>query len=450
MYFSKLVVLLVGATASVRGDPGQTSGISRRAIRPNPNNGHWIDAWASMPQLTEPANLPPAPFNQTGAVFVNSTIRQTLYMTATADQIRLKISNVFGGSNLPVTAVTVALPLNQTAGIHQIQSNTVQKVTFSGKDSITIPNGALAVSDPLNFPIKAQQIVTVTMYLATGQTTNSITSHPGSRTTSWWQFGNAVSAASLAVSDPTTQSAAHWYFLSSIEAWVAPKQGSLLIVGDSITDGRGSTTNANNRWPDQLLARLQKSGSTKHISVGNLAAGGNRILADGLGPNAFGRVDRDVLAHPGVQYAMIFEGVNDIGTAATTPEAQNIVYESLTQAYQQMVTLIHSHGIPVFGATITPFSAPSNFTGQPYSDPEREKTRQKINKFIRESGTFDAVADFDKFLRDPKIPSQLNPLYDSGDYLHPNPAGYQYLAEQFPVQIFAQWANGADEFSWGQ
>ena len=241
---------------------------------------------------------------------MNATIRQTLFLTAQANQIRLKISNVFGGSNLPITAVTVALPANNTAGIHQIQPKTVAKVTFSGKASISIPNGALAVSDPINFPIKAQQIVTVTMYLATGQTTNSITSHPGSRTTSWWQFGNAVDAAQLAITDAATQSAAHWYFLSSIEAWVTPKQSSFLIVGDSITDGRGSTTNANNRWPDLLLRRLQSDAVTKQISVGNLAAGGNRILADGLGPNAFGRIDRDVLAHPGVGYAMIFEGVN--------------------------------------------------------------------------------------------------------------------------------------------
>jgi lysophospholipase L1-like esterase len=387
-------------------------------------------------------------------------------MTTEASQIRIKISNVFGGSNLPITAVTVALPTNQTAGIHQIQANTLQKVTFSGASSISIPNGALAVSDPIPFPIKAQQIITVTAYLATGQKTNSITSHPGSRTTSWWQFGNAVDAPSLAVTDPTTQSAAHWYFLSSIEAWTPKTAGSLLIVGDSITDGRGSTTNANNRWPDALLARLQKSASTKHISLGNLAAGGNRILADGLGPNAFGRIDRDVLAHPGVQYAMVFEGVNDIGTAAATVEAQNAVYESLVQAYQQMVALIHGHGIPVFGATITPFSAPSNFTGQPYSDPAREKTRyvihsffqsfwndawgcarltrsrQKINEFIRTSGTFDAVADFDKFLANPKIPSQLNPLYDSGDYLHPNPLGYQHLADEFPVDIFGKFKDG--------
>jgi lysophospholipase L1-like esterase len=381
---------------------------------------------------------------------VNSTIRQTLFMTAQANQIRIKISNVFGGSNLPITAITVALPANNTAGIHQIQPSTVKKVTFSGKDGITIPNGALAVSDPINFAIKGEQIVTVTMYLTNGQTTNSITSHPGSRTFSWWQFGNAVSSTALDISNSTTQSAAHWYFLSSIEAWVPPKQGSFLIVGDSITDGRGSTNNLNNRWPDLLFRRLQKSSATKHISFGNLAAGGNRILADGLGPNAFGRIDRDVLAHPGVQYAMIFEGVNDIGTSATTQAAQDAVYDGLVLAYQQMVTLIHSHGIPMFGATITPFSAPSNVTIQPYSDPLREQTRQRVNKFIRESGTFDEVVDFDKWLADPKIPSQLNPEYDGGDYLHPSVQGYQYLADKFPVDIFSKWRDGADEFSWGQ
>jgi lysophospholipase L1-like esterase len=371
-------------------------------------------------------------------------------MTAQANQIRIKISNVFGGSNLPITAITVALPLNNTAGIHQIQANTVKKVTFSGKDGIIIPNGALAVSDPINFPIKGEQIVTVSIYLASGQTTNSITSHPGSRTVSWWQFGNAVSSPSLDIGNSTTQSAAHWYFLSSIEAWAAPKAGSFLIVGDSITDGRGSTNNLNNRWPDLLFRRLQKSSATKHISFGNLAAGGNRILADGLGPNAFGRIDRDVLAHPGVKYAMVFEGVNDIGTSNTSAAAQDELYARLTVAYQQIVTLIHAHGIPVFGATITPFSAPSNFTGQPYSDPAREVTRQRVNKFIRESGTFDEVVDFDKWLADPKIPSQLNPLYDGGDYLHPSVAGYQFLADQFPVKIFQEWEDGADEFGWGQ
>ncbi|KAK7188896.1 hypothetical protein PSPO01_05005 [Paraphaeosphaeria sporulosa] len=420
---------------------------AKRAVRPNPPNGHWIDTWASMPQLTEPANLPPAPFNQTGAVFVNSTLRETLHMTVGASQIRLKISNVFGVTNLPITAVTIALPVNGSAGVHQIVPSTLQKVTFSGKSSISIPNGALAVSDPLNFEIKPQSMLTVSIYLATGQTTNSITSHPGSRTTSFWQFGDAVSAPALDISNAATQSAAHWYFVSAVEAWVPPSTGTLAIIGDSITDGRGSTTDKNNRWPDLLLARLQKNSRTAKIGIANMAAGGNRVLADGLGPNALGRVERDVLSHPGVKYAMVFEGVNDIGTADVTPAAQNAVYEGLTQAYLQMVTRMHAFGIPVFAATITPFSAPANFTGQPYSNAEREKTRQKVNKFIRESGTFDAVVDFDKMLADPKIPSQLADAYDSGDYLHPNPAGYQRIADLFPVEVFREWEGGADEFA---
>jgi lysophospholipase L1-like esterase len=363
-----------------------------------------------------------------------------------ASQIRLKISNAFGTTPLPITAVSVALPANDTAGIHQIQPKTLQTVTFSGRDSISIPNGAMAVSDPLNFHVRPRSVVTVSIYLKDGQTSNYITSHPGSRTTSWFGFGNEVNAASIPVTSSESQSAAHWYFLSSIEAWMSPSYGSLAIVGDSITDGRGSETNKNNRWPDLLHERLQESPSTRHIAIANLAAGGNRILNDGLGPNALGRIDRDVLSHPGVNYALIYEGVNDIGTADTTQSAQEAVYDSLVQAYQQMVTRIHAFGIPVFGATITPFSAPLNYTGQPYSHPEREKTRVKINRWIRESGVFDEVADFDALLRDPKIPSQLKKEYDSGDYLHPGVRGFQHLADEFPVDIFEKWEQGAHGF----
>lgn len=198
-----------------------------------------------MPQLTEPANLPPPPFNQTGLVFPNSTIRQTLHMSVGADQIRLRISNNFGVSNLPITAVTVALPVSGAAGVSAIQSGTLKTVTFSGDASVVIPNGALVVSDVLDFHVKPQSMITVTLYTAQGQTTNSITSHPGSRTTSWFSFGNFVGAANL--TDSSVQNAAHWYFLSAVEAFVPTTTGAFVIVGDSITDGRGSDTDANNR-----------------------------------------------------------------------------------------------------------------------------------------------------------------------------------------------------------
>ncbi|RDW87332.1 hypothetical protein BP5796_03026 [Coleophoma crateriformis] len=397
------------------------------------SHSHWVDIWTSMPQLTEPANLPPAPFNETGLVFFNSTIRQTVHLSLEAPQIRIRISNAFGVNDLPVTAVTVALPLNGTAGTSDIQPGTLRDVTFSGSGNFTIPNGALAVSDPINLPVQAQSMLTITIYLANGQQSNYITSHPGSRTTSWFSSGDYTASANL--TDDSTQSAAHWYFISAVEAWIPKASRAFAIVGDSITDGRGSTTDANNRWPDLLLAKMQRRPSKSNIAVLNQAAGGNRVLYDGLGPNALGRIDRDVLSHSGVKYSMIFEGVNDIGVASASPEAQKVVGDRLIDAYQQITTRVHALGIPIFAATITPFSG--NASIQPYSDPEREKTRQRVNAWIRNNGDFDAVIDFDAILRDPNNGSMLNPLYNSGDYLHPNPAGYQKLADEFSLDVFA-------------
>ncbi|KAL3427889.1 GDSL-like Lipase/Acylhydrolase [Phlyctema vagabunda] len=386
-----------------------------------------------MPQLTEPANLPPAPFNETNRVFFDSTIRQTVHLSIGAPQIRIRLSNTFGTTDLPITAVTVALPFNGSAGTPIIQPNTLQPVTFSGSSDFTVPNGALVVSDPIDLPVEAQSMLTITVYLANGQQGNAITSHPGSRTTSWFSLGDHTSSENL--TSISAASAAHWYFISSVEALVPRTSKALAIVGDSITDGRGSTTDANNRWSDRLLAKMQQDPSTSSIAVLNQAAGGNRILNDGLGPNALGRIDRDVLSHSGVKYAMIFEGVNDIGTALPTAAAQKTIGDRIISAYQQIITRVQALDILIFAATITPFCG--NAAVQPYSDPERERTRQRINDWIRTSGSFDAVIDFDVILRDPKNQSMLNPLYDTGDYLHPNPAGYQKIADEFPLDIFS-------------
>jgi hypothetical protein len=189
-------------------------------------NGHWVDTWTAMPQLTEYGNLPLPPFvsleargvlrwltqfkNQTNLTFPNTTIRQTLHMSIGANQIRIRISNAFGGADLPITAVTVALPFNGSAGTSAVQVDTLQTLTFSGNQSIIIPDQSLAVSDPINFTIEPQSMLAVTMYLADGQATNYITSHPGSRTTSWYAFGNEVNAANLTVTNASLQSAAHW------------------------------------------------------------------------------------------------------------------------------------------------------------------------------------------------------------------------------------------------
>jgi lysophospholipase L1-like esterase len=227
------------------------------------------------------------------------------------------------------------------------------------------------------------------------------------------------------------------WFLSSVEVSVPDSSRAFVIVGDSITDGRGSDTDKNNRWPDLVLAKMQQNRATSNIAVINKAAGGNRILYDGLGPNALSRIDRDVLAQPGLTYAMIFEGVNDIGTAATDTATQKNVGDRIIAAYKQIALRLQAFDVPVFAATITPFSAPNgNVTLQVYTDPNREATRQRVNSWIRNSGAFDDVVDFDAILRNSTHPNQLADVYNSGDYLHPNVKGYQLLADKFPLSIF--------------
>ncbi|KAF2209470.1 hypothetical protein CERZMDRAFT_46997 [Cercospora zeae-maydis SCOH1-5] len=425
----------------------------RSQYAPNPEDGHWVDTWVSMPQLTEPANLPPSPFNGSDSIFSNTTIRQTIKTTIGASShIRLRVSNAFGLTELPITTASVALARaeagqNQT-GASGIDASTLQSITFSGNASITIPPGALAVSDPIPFAVQANQILSINLYVASGQHGFAITSHPGSRTTSWLSRGDQTATANF--TDASTASTAHWYLISALEVWAPRNSKSLVIVGDSITDGRGSTTNGNDRWPDQLFSRLQSgSPGPKSLAISNQAAGGNRILADGLGPSALSRIERDVLAHPSVGYALLFEGVNDIGTAASTTEAQDAVYNRLVQAYKQILSRIHADGIPVFGATITPFGC-LNSTIQPYSSPEREMTRLRVNEFIRnlvgQQGGFEALVDFDKIVRDPMNETRLRPDLDSGDCLHLNPKGYMTMAEGFPLDVFAKFRDGVSGF----
>lgn len=200
------------------------------------------------------------------------------------------------------------------------------------------------------------------------------------------------------------------------------------------------------RWPDLLLNRMQSDPATSSIAIANQAAGGNRILADGLGPNVLSRIDRDVLAQSGVKYAMIFEGVNDIGVASADATNQTLIYSRLIAAYEQIIARIHAHQISIFGATITPFSGAPNNTVQPYQSPIREATRQKVNDWIRNSGRFDAVLDFDQILADPDRPEQLLEAYDSGDWLHPSVVGYQAVADQFPLNVFQQFSGGVSGF----
>lgn len=373
-----------------------------------------------MPQLCEPGNMPPPPFTQNGLVMADATLRQTIRVTVGGQRLRLRFSNAFGGAILPITAVTVALPADGRAGVSAIQPGTVRRVTFNGRTSANVPVGALVLSDPLGFSLAPNTNLTVTVYLASGQASNSITSHPGSRTTSHLLAGNHVDSLDLPGATPTD----HWYFLSGLE--VRADAASLVVIGDSLTDGRGSTTNGNDRWPNQLFDRLRRN----DVAVLNQAAGGNRVLNDGLGPSVLARLDRDLLAQSGVKWLILLEGINDIGTAPTTEPAQKQVADDLIAAYQQILERAHAHDIKVYGGTILPFGA--SF----YDEGFREEARQTVNRWIRTSRRFDAVIDFDAAVRDPANPRQLLPVADVGDHLHLNPVGYRMLADAVPLQLF--------------
>jgi len=382
-----------------------------------------------MPQLTEPANLPPAPFTRNNLVLDNSTLRQTIHVSVGGQHLRLRFSNAFGGADLPITGVSIARPAGGRAGVSAIQAATSRSVTFDGRPSVHIPVGSQAVSDPLTFDVAARTNLTVTIFLAHGQASEDITSHPGSRTTSYLLAGDHVNDPDL----PTATSVDHWYFLSAAEVWSPRSTEGVVVLGDSLSDGRGSTTNQNDRWPDQLLGRLQSRRDTAGVAVLNQAAGGNRVLHDGLGPSALARLDRDVLAQSGIRWLIVFEGVNDIGTAPVTVPDQQAVGADLIAAYDQIITRCHAQGIRVYGATITPFGGNTD-----YDDPQglREATRQTVNQWIRTSHRFDAVIDLDAAGRDPARPRRLLPAFDVGDHLHLNPTGYRALADAVPARLF--------------
>ncbi len=420
------LVVASSAVVALVGSPQRTDGAGTRGTASSARQ--WVNTWSAMPQLTEPGNMPPAPFTGERAVLVDTTLRQTVRVTTGGDRVRLRFSNAFGGSALPLTAVTVALPLGGQAGVGAIEPGTSRTVTFSGRESTTVPVGAQVVSDPLDFTLKPGTNLTVTAYLAEGQASLALTSHPGSRTTSYLRHGDHTEDTDLPGATPTN----HWYLLSDVEVLSRAATTAVAVLGDSLTDGRGSTTNGNNRWPDQLFDRLQQRPGTRHIAVVNQAAGGNRVLNDGLGPNALARLDRDILAHSAVEQLIVFEGVNDLGTAEATPAAQQRVTADLIAAYEQIIVRAHAQGIRVHGATLLPFGG-----NTPYDDTagHREAARQAVNTWIRTSGRFDTVLDFDRAVRDPDNPRRLLPGLHDGDWLHLNPEGYRILAEAVPTRL---------------
>jgi lysophospholipase L1-like esterase len=312
-----------------------------------------------------------------------------------------------------------------------------RRLSFAGRPDSVIPPGGEIWSDPIAMPLTRGADLTVSLYLPAADMVQ--TGHPGARGTNFFTEGDQLLARHWPNATPVTR----WYAISDIEVDGEGTEASVVAIGDSITDGFGVTSYRNTRWSDVLAQRLRLAPSTRGIGVLNAGIGGNRILLDGLGPNLVARFDRDVIARTGVRWAILLEGVNDLGSLSREgprpPERHAALVRQITDAYRQLAQRAHAHGIRVFGGTITPF------TGNDYYRPDAaiEADRQAVNHFIRTAGVFDAVIDFDKLLRDPAHPERLLPDYDSGDHLHPSENGYRVMGQAVPLALFRASRSGA-------
>jgi lysophospholipase L1-like esterase len=382
----------------------------------------WIVSWATSQQIPEPHNALPSDDLR------DATVRQIVHLSAGGPALRVHMSNAFGTEALHFTSVHIAKPVNSASSA--IDPATDNALTFAGLPDVIVPPGAEFISDPIEYPVAALSDLAVTFHLDFPPSTE--TGHPGSRATSYFIHGNLVSAADL----PEAKHFDHWYQISAIDVVADPKAVSVVVLGDSITDGHGATTNGNDRWTDVLASRLQASKDTRDIGVSNQGIGGNHLLTDGLGPNALARFERDVLAQAGVHWLIVFEGVNDLGGLAREGEVTQAAHAErvhrVLAAYEQIMVRAHAHGLRVIGATITPYVDSDYYHPGPLS----EADRRAVNQWIRGEGHFDAVLDFDAVVRDPRQPDRLRSTYDCGDHLHPSPAGYKAMGESIPLNLF--------------
>ncbi|MBO9725716.1 MAG: SGNH/GDSL hydrolase family protein [Novosphingobium sp.] len=375
----------------------------------------WVAAWGSSQMEPGADNALPA------EALRDVTLRQIVRPSIGGSGLRVRFSNAFGDTPLVIEAATLARAVQSDKAT--VNAASITPLRFSGKARAVIPPGADWLSDLVDLPVKAFEDLAVSIHLQA--VPQRQTSHPGSRATSYWLGGDHVADSNLA----SATAVDHWYMLSGIEARSCGA-GAVVALGDSITDGRGTTTNGNDRWTDVLARRL---GGKR--AVINQGIGGNRVLLDGLGPNALARLDRDVLALPGVTHLIVLEGINDLGNLTrlkpVSAEEHATMVEQITDAYAQIVARAHAHGIKVFGATILPDMGTEYY----HPDAANEADRQAVNAWIRKPGNFDGVIDFDKVMRDPARPDRLNPAYDVGDALHPNPAGYKAMGEAIPLEL---------------
>jgi lysophospholipase L1-like esterase len=377
------------------------------------NGNHWVGTWSAAPAPAE------------GVVgFNNHTLRMNPRISIGGSSFRVRISNAYGTRPLTIGTVRIALRDQGPA----IVAGSDRTLKFGGSDGTVIAAGAVAFSDPVELGAPALSDLTVSIYLPGEVLANfAITGRYARQTNYISPAGNFAAERVMPVGNLTDQ----WFFLCGVDVIAPAEAGGVVALGDSLTDGNISTIDAFCRWPDQLARRLVERGG-RPIGVMNNGLGGNRILHDLRGDSGLKRFDRDVLAQPGVTHAIVMLGTNDLRNRWAKPE-EEVTGEQMIAGLQQMAVRAHSAGIKIIGATLTPFGN-ETFMANAWN-PTREKHRVTVNTWIRESGTFDGVADFDAAVRDPEIPTQMAARWDCGDGLHQSDAGYCHLADVIDLSL---------------
>jgi lysophospholipase L1-like esterase len=387
--------------------------VSAQPLLAKPEATKWVGTWASAPLLDAHAK-------SAEAVLSGATLREVVHVSIGGDMVRVRFSNLYGTSPLLIGAAEIA----QTLKGADIVAGTGKALTFHGTPTVSIPAGALAVSDPIPFKFAPLSDLTVSFYLPSPS--GPVTEHQLGNATSYHAQGNVVSNASLDA--PATLTS--WEYLNGIDTLAAAAAGAVITIGDSITDGAKSTLDTNQRWPDELARRLQADPKYRNMAVLNEGISGNQILRDGAGPNALARFDRDVIAQNGGKYLLILEGINDIGRLHNYPDS-GLTAADLISALNQMIVRAHAHGIAVIGCTLTPYH------GAGYYTENGEAIRKAVNDWIRNGGAFDGVVDLEAAVRDPNHPDTFLPADDPGDHLHPNDAGYKAMGDAIDLKLFA-------------
>jgi len=375
------------------------------------NDGVWVATWATAEQIAEPHNLPPVPL-------AGNSIRQIVQTSVPGEVVRLRFSNEFGQAPVEIIGAEIAIALSSGAS-PDIDVESERHLFFSGKPSVTIQPGEYVVCDSLEFPMGARENVAITLHFG-DVPEDIITSHPGSRTSSYIAEGETFDFTDAVVT-------AHWYIINDIEVRAPRGGGAVVVLGDSITDGRGTTVDGQDRWTDNLSRRLLSDEGTAHLSVLNMGLGGNCVLEKGLGLPAVKRYERDLFGQQGVKFIILFEGVNDFGNSDDAVASA----EGIINFYKEVVAEAHAKGIKVIGATVTPFK------GHNYYTDDHEKGRKYFNEWVRSHDGLDGLIDFAAAVASEDDPDQLNPAYlYENDWLHLNAEGYVRMGEAVDLSLF--------------